>query len=237
MFTRSPPSTWATASHNSTGAAMYFASRRALAARLTTLAGAISLILGTVTVHADDVSDLKKRLDEQDQKIKVLERKLEISDEAAAAAVPSTPVVKASPKGFSIGSPDGANVFKLRALLHFDGRHFLDDATPDTANTWILRRVRPTFEGTLNGIYDFKFVPDFAAGKTIVQDAYIVARFKPWAQITAGKFKVPVGLERIQSASDIRFIERGLPTSLVPNRDLGVQFGGDIAGGVVNYSV
>jgi len=113
---------------------MYFASRRALAARLSTLAGAISLILGTATVHADDVSDLKKRLDEQDQKIKVLERKLEISDEAAAAAVPSTPVVKASPKGFSIGSPDGANVFKLRALLHFDGRHFLDDATPDTAS-------------------------------------------------------------------------------------------------------
>jgi phosphate-selective porin OprO and OprP len=216
---------------------MYFASSRGLAARITTLAGAISVILGAATAHADDVSDLQKRLDEQDQKIKVLERKLELNDEVAAAAAPSTPVVKAGPKGFSIGSPDGSNVLKLRALLHFDGRHFLDDATPDTANTFILRRVRPSIEGTLNGIYDFKFVPDFAGGKTVVQDAYIVARFKPWAQITAGKFKVPVGLERIQSASDNRFVERALPTSLVPNRDLGVQFGGDISGGVVNYSV
>ena len=32
--------------------------------------------------------------------------------------------------------------------------------------------------------------------------------------VTVGKFKVPVGLERIQSANDIRFIERGFPTSL-----------------------
>ena len=55
--------------------------------------------------------------------------------------------------------------------------------------------------------------------------------------ITAGKFKVPVGLERLLSATDLRFIERAFPTSLVPNRDLGLQFGGDVAGGVVNYSV
>ena len=41
--------------------------------------------------------------------------------------------------------------------------------------------------------------------------------------LTAGKFKVPVGLERLESATDIRFIERGFPTSLVPNRDLGVH--------------
>ena len=54
--------------------------------------------------------------------------------------------------------------------------------------------------------------------------------------LTAGKFKVPVGLERLQSATDIRFIERAFPTSLVPNRDLGLSFGGDAAGGVVNYS-
>src|SRR5262249_25534296 len=33
------------------------------------------------------------------------------------------------------------------------------------------------------------------------------------------------------------FVERSLPTSLVPNRDIGVQLGGDIAGGLVNYNV
>jgi phosphate-selective porin OprO/OprP len=146
-------------------------------------------------------------------------------------------VVKASPSRFSFQSADGANSIRLRGVLHFDGRDFLDDATPETSDTWLLRRVRPIVEGTLNNIYDFRFTPDFGGGRAIVQDAYIAARFRPWAVVTAGKFKVPVGLERWQSATDLRFVERAFPTSLVPNRDLGVQFGGDVKGGAINYTV
>ena len=205
-----------------------------------TLAGTIGLTLALAAVgtRADELSDLRERLDAQEQKIRVLERKLELYEESSKAAVPVTPVVRASPQqGFRIQSADGANVARLRGVLHFDGRHFLDDATPNTADTWILRRVRPTFEGTLNGIYDFRFTPDFGGGRTYILDAFVAARLKPWAVVTAGKFKVPVGLERLVSAQDLRFIERGLPTSLVPNRDLGLQLGGDVAGGVVNYSI
>jgi phosphate-selective porin OprO/OprP len=55
--------------------------------------------------------------------------------------------------------------------------------------------------------------------------------------VTVGKFKPPVGLERLQSSADIRFIERALPTHLVPNRDLGVQLSGDFGSGTVNYAV
>jgi hypothetical protein len=58
-------------------------------------------------------------------------------------------------QGFRIQSADGANVAPLRGVLHFDGRYFPDDVTPTTAGTWILRRVRPTLEGTFNNIYDF----------------------------------------------------------------------------------
>jgi len=204
------------------------------------IAAAISatLLLAAGAARADDLSELRERLEAQEQKIRVLERKLELQDEAAKAAVPNTPIVRASPQqGFRIQSADAANQIRLRGVLQFDGRYFPDDVTPETADTWILRRVRPTLEGTLNGIYDFRFTPDFAGGRAIIQDAYIAARFKPWAIVTAGKFKAPVGLERLQSATDIRFIERGLPTSLVPNRDLGVTFGGDVAGGLVNYAV
>ena len=183
---------------------------------------------------ADDLSELRERLEAQEQKIRVLERKLELQDEATKAAVP---VVRASPQqGFRIQSADAANVLRVRGVLHFDGRRFADDITPGTADTWIFRRIRPTLEGTLNGIYDFRFTPDFAGGRTFILDAFVAARLKPWAVVTAGKFKVPVGLERLVSATDLRFIERALPTSLVPNRDLGVQLGGDIAGGLVNYS-
>jgi phosphate-selective porin OprO/OprP len=199
---------------------------------------ALALAFGAAGAQADELSDLRQRLDEQEQKIRVLERKLELNDEAAKAAVPNTPVIRASPQqGFRIQSADGANVARLRGVLHFDGRYFADDVTPETADTWLLRRVRPTFEGTLNNIYDFRFTPDFAGGRTIILDAFVAARLKPWAVVTAGKFKVPVGLERLVSATDLRFIERAFPTSLVPNRDLGLQFGGDLAGGVLNYSV
>jgi phosphate-selective porin OprO/OprP len=195
------------------------------------------LALTAASARADELSDLRDRLDAQEQKIKVLERKIEIDDEAAKAAAASTPIVKAGPKGFNFASADNANQIRLRGTLHFDGRYFLDDIAPDSSDTWLLRRVRPILEGTLYNIFDFRFVPDFAQGKTIVQDAYGAIRFKPWAVVTAGKFKVPVGLERIMSANDLKFIERGLPTNLVPNRDLGVQLGGDIAGGVVQYSL
>jgi phosphate-selective porin OprO and OprP len=202
------------------------------------LAAAIALALPAGVAHADELSGLRERLDAQEQKIRVLERKLELNDEAAKAAAPNTPVVRASPtQGFRLQSPDAAHVARLRGVLHFDGRRYLDDVTAETADAWILRRVRPTLEGALNGIFDYRFTPDFAGGRSIVLDAFIAARLKPWAVVTAGKFKVPVGLERLASATDLRFIERGFPTSLVPNRDLGVQLGGDVAGGVVNYSV
>jgi phosphate-selective porin OprO/OprP len=179
---------------------------------------------------------LLQKIDELSQKILVLERKLEIQDETTQTAVKSTPVVKAGPKGFSIESPDKQNVVKLRGTLHFDGRHFQDDVTPETADTWLLRRVRPTLEGTLGGIYDFRFTPDFAGGRAIILDAFATARLQPWLAVTGGKFKVPVGLERLQSANDMRFVERAFPTSLLPNRDLGVSIGGDLFDGVVNYS-
>jgi phosphate-selective porin OprO and OprP len=202
------------------------------------IAAAVSMtLLFAGAAAADDLSELRERLEAQEQKIRVLERKLELQDEATKAAVPTTPVVRASPQqGFRIQSADAANVLRVRGVLHFDGRRFSDDITPGTADTWIFRRVRPTLEGTLNGIYDFRFTPDFAGGRTFILDAFVAARLKPWAVVTAGKFKVPVGLERLVSATDLRFIERALPTSLVPNRDLGVQLGGDIAGGLVNYS-
>src|SRR6185437_8578186 len=124
-------------------------------------------------------------------------------------------VAQWSPKGLTIASADGSNVLRLGALVQADGRYFTDSNTPSTANTWLLRRARPILQGTIADIYDFKLMPDFGGGKAIVQDAFVAARFKPWLVLTVGKFKPAVGLERLQSAADNRFIERALPTDLV----------------------
>jgi phosphate-selective porin OprO/OprP len=186
---------------------------------------------------ATDTAALLQRLEEAEQRIKVLERKLELQDEATTTAAASEPVVRAQPNRWAIQSADGANFVRLRGVLHVDGRHFEGDGSPATANTWLLRRVRPVVEGTFANYYDFRFTPDFGGGKAIVQDAYVAARFKSWAQVTVGKFKVPVGLERIQSANDTRFVERAFPTSLLPNRDIGVQLAGNLSGGLFSYNV
>jgi phosphate-selective porin OprO/OprP len=206
----------------------------------TGLAGAaiaLAPFSAALAQSAPDAAELLQRLEEAEQKIRILERRLENQDEAQAAAAASAPQVRATPTRFSIGTADGSSFVRLRGVLHVDGRHFEGDGTPATSNTWLLRRVRPVVEGTLANFIDYRFTPDFGGGRTVVQDAYITARFRPWAAVTVGKFKVPIGLERIQSANDMRFIERGFPTSLVPNRDLGVQLGGELGGGLFSYNI
>jgi phosphate-selective porin OprO/OprP len=181
------------------------------------------------------IQDLLKRIEEQDQKILVLERKLEIQDEATASAKEATAVVSAGPKGFNLRSADGKNQLKLRGTLHLDGRYLGGEDPGGTFDTFTATRVRPTIEGTFGSIFDFKLMPDFGQGRTVIQDAYVNARFKPGAQLQVGKFKAPVGLERLQSANDMRWVQRGYPTSLAPNRDIGLQFAGDVAGGRFSY--
>jgi phosphate-selective porin OprO and OprP len=183
------------------------------------------------------LAELLQRIDEQEQKILVLERKLELQEEADRSTAGSAATVRADSRGFALRSADSKNQLRLRGVLHFDGRNLTNDDPNDTTDTWQATRVRPILEGTVGGIYDFRFMPDFGQGRTVIQDAYVTGRFKPGFQVTAGKFKAPVGLERLQSANDIRFVARAFPTSLAPNRDLGLQVGGNVLGDRLNYAV
>jgi phosphate-selective porin OprO/OprP len=145
--------------------------------------------------------------------------------------------------GFSLRSADGNYQLRLRGYTQLDGRFFLDDEERPGVDTFVLRRVRPIFDGTVGKLFEFRIMPDFGGGTTVLQDAYIDVRFTPAVRLRTGKFKAPVGLERLQSGTDIMFVERAFPTSLVPNRDLGVQLFGDFggtaggAGAVATYAV
>jgi len=200
-------------------------------------AAVIAALALPLAATAEEVSneELLKRIEEQEQKILVLERKLEIQDESAASAKEATPVVSAGPKGFSLKSADGKNQLKLRGTLHLDGRWISGTDPGGTFDTFTATRVRPIFEGTVANIFDFKFMPDFGQGRTVIQDAYVNARFAQAAQLEVGKFKAPIGLERLQSANDMRWVQRGFPTSLVTNRDIGLMLQGDLGGGRFSY--
>jgi phosphate-selective porin OprO and OprP len=210
------------------------AARASIAALLPFAGGAMAQ---DAPASADGNADLRSEIEQQKQRLAILERKLELQQEAATAAAASAPRITASASRFQVGSNNGENFIRLRGTLHADSRVYSGESVPETADTFALRRVRPTVEGTFGGIYDFRLMPDFAGGRSVIVDAYLAARFNPSAVLTVGKFKPPVGLERLQSSADLRFIERGLPTALVPNRDLGVQLSGEFAGGAFAYQL
>ncbi len=194
---------------------------------------------------SDDLTTLKQQLEALDQKVKILERQRELEQESSAEKAKTASTVTIGPGGFQARSADTNFVLKIRGYVQADARFYPDEHFPGGANdTFLLRRVRPIFEGTVFGKYDYRVMLDFGSGASVssannslVQDAYVTARFLPEFQIQAGKFKEPVGLERLQSGANLLFVERGFPTQLVPNRDAGVQLQGDIRDGLVTYAL
>jgi phosphate-selective porin OprO/OprP len=120
--------------------------------------------------------------------------------------------------------------------VHFDGRYFINGSKPGVSQ-FLIRRARLDLKGKFLKYYEFKFMPDFAGGQVIIQDAYLNVNYVPYARIQAGKYKSPTGLERLQSANALVFIERGLPTNLVPNRDLGFMLWGQPFYGALEYEL
>src|SRR5204862_8365892 len=144
------------------------------------------------------------------------QRQIELQNESSAEKAKATPIISAGASGFSFRSADSNFVLRVRGYLQADSRWYIDDAAAGKANdTFLLRRVRPIFEGTVWDKYDYRLMLDFGSGVTssasndaYVQDAYVNARLWPEFQIQAGKFKEPVGLERLQSGSNLLFVER-----------------------------
>lgn len=200
----------------------------------------IVALLGALPVAAaaaEETLSADERWQALDQKIRILERKLELDQEQTAAKAKEGATVSAGEKGFVIKSANGDYQLKLSGYVQLDGRFFLDDENHSATDTFTLRRVRPIVEGTLARHFDFRIMPDFGGGKTVLQDAYLNARYWPAAKIQVGKFKAPFGLERLQSGTATLFAERALPTSLVPNRDLGLQLHGEFGEGTVAYAL
>jgi len=180
------------------------------------------------------------RLDILDRKLRIFERKRELEQEAAITKLKESPIVTADSKdGFGFKSADSNFQLRLGGLVQADSRFFTDgDPTrPTGSSTFLLRKVRPVLEGTVYKHFDFKIMPDFGNGQALLQDAYLDFAYLPSAKVRFGKMKPPVGLERLQVDAENLFIERALPTNLVPNRDVGVQVFGENLRGVFNYAL
>ena len=172
------------------------------------------------------------RVEALDQKIRVLERNRELDKEAALAKAKETPIISAGPDGFSISNADKSYRLKVGGYAQADGRFFYDDAAASgLIDTFNVRRARLNFDATVGRYVDLRIAPEFGNGATpSIFDAYADLKFKPYAILRGGKFKDPLGLEELANDTELTFIERSLVNDIVPNRDVGFQFYGDVGG-------
>jgi len=201
------------------------------------LGGARAAMAAEPTPKDDENQALRERVDSLEETVSLLKRQAEAKDEAEASKGPQ-PIIGAGPDGFYLQSADKKSFkLRLRGYVQAQGRFFAggDLAVPN--NEFLMRRVRPIVEGTVAEFIDFKIMPDFGLGTTVLQDAYLNARYWQLAQLQVGKFKEPFGIERLQSGATLTFIERGVPNTIVPNRDVGAQLWGNWRQGLVTYQL
>lgn len=214
-----------------------------LLARISELEGKVGSlqsgkVLPEIAVAAEDGPSAR----ELDEKIKVVDRKRELAEEAAATAAQaqakSAPKVSLGAGGFVFSSADTNFVLKVKGLVQLDSRTFFNDNPLSLGNDgFSLRRARPIIEGTVFGNIDYQFVPEFGGGgNASIFDANFNYRIHPALQVKAGKFKGPVGFEALQSDSTLPFNERSLATDLISSRSIGVQLWGGLAEDVFSYA-
>ncbi|HEY0506263.1 MAG TPA: porin [Lysobacter sp.] len=197
---------------------------------------AIEQRLGTAPAATGAPTDANGLAD-LDQRLRVIERKLDLQAEEAEARAASTPVVSLSAaKGLSVKSPPPGDVeVKFRGLIQADGRFYLDDDAVPQNDTFLWRRAQLTLEGSWGPLLAFRITPELAGDSVTLLDAWADLRFSPAATLRIGKTKSPVGLERLQASGATELVELGFPSELAPGRDIGVQLQGDVAGSTVGY--
>jgi phosphate-selective porin OprO/OprP len=185
-----------------------------------------------------EIKQLESRVDTLeglDQKVRVIDRKLEVQQEAEYQKSIEAPIVKVGAEGFSLSSPNHDYNIDFGGIIQADGRFFASGSDKNCCSTFFLNRVRPILTGSVGKYYNFNITPDFGQGKVTLQDAYLNITYWDYASLRAGKFKAPFDLERLQSDRDLQFSERSEIQNLVPNRDTGFDLHGKLLNGRVYY--
>jgi len=220
------------------------------------LAAALSTTLGLITaltpvlahaqdapanpfVHADGTPlTANEKIDVLQQELDTLRRQRDLDQEVATGTAAKTASVTLDKKGLNFTSPDGKYAFGINVQANVDAHSFGNDggAIQDEV---VDRLVRPTLSGKA-GNASFKVTAELGGSSSAaasIVDGYVGYKFSDAVQVQAGKFKSPLGLERLQADADVIWTERGLSTNLVPNRDIGYQVFGSLIPGVVDYQV
>jgi len=168
---------------------------------------------------------------------------LSSSDDASTAFEPTTTYTKSTPPisfrrdGLWFSTSDNATQLRVHGYAQADDRMFDSNLHGEGLDTFLFRRIRPLFEGTLFNAVDFRFMPDFGQNNPQIQEAYLELKTLPFAKLRVGKFKEPIGLEVLRSDRELIFAERSLASDLLPLRYMGAQLGGSVLSDSIAYEV
>lgn len=152
------------------------------------------------------------------------------------AAAKTTPHrVSLSSNGLLFSTADGDNTLHVHGYVQADDRWFSSNVNGEPLDTFLFRRIRPLFEGTIFNSVDYRFMPDFGQNNPQIQEAYLEWRTFSFSKLRIGKFKEPIGLEALRSDRDLTFAERSMASDLVPLRYMGVQIGGSLLSNSIAY--
>jgi len=163
------------------------------------------------------------------------------SSKAAAAIQPTSSAprhhdpVSFRRDGLWFSTSDGSTHVQVHGYAQADNRLFWSNTKGLGLDTFLFRRIRPLFEGTLFNQVDFRFMPDFGQYNPQIQEAYLELKTLPFAKLRVGKFKEPIGLEVLRQDRDLTFTERSIASDLLPLRYVGAQLSGSILEKSINY--
>jgi phosphate-selective porin OprO and OprP len=181
---------------------------------------------------------LKKQIQALTQKVEQMEQQYNVQ----AAKQTNAPFITAGADGFSLQSADSNFILKLSGFAQVDAR---DYATPAVGgkDTFYIRRMRAIASGSVYHDFEYYMQTDFGALNTatttndsFLQDAYVNIHHWDDFQVQAGKFKEPVSIEVLPLDQYLWFLERGFPTELAPNRDVGAEIHGNLGNGALVYA-
>jgi phosphate-selective porin OprO/OprP len=138
--------------------------------------------------------------------------------------------------GLWFSTQDESTHLQVHGYVQADNRMFSSTTHGEDLDTFLFRRIRPLFEGTLFNSVDFRFMPDFGQYNPQIQEAYVELKTLPFAKVRVGKFKEPIGLEVLRQDRDLSFAERSLASDLLPLRYFGAQLSGSILNNAITYA-
>jgi phosphate-selective porin OprO/OprP len=196
----------------------------------------------TIGAFADPTTDQIEALKQQIQALSQKVDELQQQHVTEAARQTNAPFITAGASGFSLQSADRNFILNLSGFAQVDARDYVSPA-PGGKDTFTIRRMRAIASGSVYHDFEYYMQTDFASGVTatttndaFLQDAYVNIHHWDGLQFQIGKFKEPVSMEVLPLDQYLWFLERGFPTELAPNRDVGVDIHGSLWNGALVYA-